>query len=174
MKKAALALAALLAGCGAGDEIVDLDGRPVPPAETSVYVFLQPGCPIAERYAPEIARLRSAFPSVAFRIVYPGRRFALEALRAHRAAFAPDVLAIHDADARLARACRARVSPEAAVVRASEGLVYHGRIDDRYMDLDRPRPAATRHDLEDVLSALARGERPRVAATEAVGCVIAE
>lgn len=173
--RAALALAALLAGCGEGPIVLrDLDGRHVRPAATSVYVFFQPGCPIAQRYAPEIARLQDAFPTASFWIVYPGRRFALDEIRAHRAAFAPDVPALLDPDLRLVRACRASVTPEAAVVRSKDGLVYRGRIDDRFVDLDVRRPAPARRDLEETLAALARGEPPPAAASKAVGCPIPE
>jgi hypothetical protein len=162
----------LLAGCGEAP-LTDLDGREARPAPTSVYVFLQPGCPIAERYAPEIIRLRDAFPVAAFWVVYPGTRFSLDALRAHRAAYLPGFPALRDPGLRLARRCRVTVTPEAAVVTARDGLVYHGRIDDLFADLDIRRPAPTRRDLELTLAALSRGE-PAPASAPAVGCPVTE
>lgn len=176
MRRALLALA-LLAGCGDDGRIVllDLEGREArPPAGTSVYVFLQPGCPLGDRSAPELLRLRDAFPSAAFAIVYPGRGQALDALRRHRDAYLPGVAALRDPDLRLARACRVAVTPAAAVVTAKDGLVYHGRIDDRFVDFDLRRPAPTRRDLEEALAALARGALPSSASAPAVGCPLTE
>jgi hypothetical protein len=162
----------LLASCGEA-ALTDLDGRGIPPAPTSVYVFVQPDCPIANRSAPEILRLRHAFPAAAFWVVYPGKRHSLDVLRAHRNAYLPGVAALRDPDLRLARRCRVTVAPEAAVVTAKDGLVYHGRIDDLYADLDVVRPAPTRRDLELALTALARGERVPASAP-AVGCPVTE
>ncbi|HEX7897329.1 MAG TPA: hypothetical protein VF950_06190 [Planctomycetota bacterium] len=162
----------LLANCGEA-QLTDLDGREVRPAPTSVYVFLQPDCPIANRTAPEILRLRAAFPAAAFRIVYPGKRHAPDALRAHRDAYLPGVSALRDPDLRLTRDCRVAVTPEAAVVTAKDGLVYHGRIDDLFADFGVPRPAPTRRDLELALTALSRGE-PAPAPAPGVGCPVTE
>ena len=162
----------LLAGCGDA-VLTDLDGREARPAPTSVYVFLQPDCPIANRAAPEVLRLRAAFPAAAFWIVYPGKRHALDVLRAHRDAYLPGVPALRDPDLRLARRCDIAVTPEAAVVTAKDGLVYHGRIDDLHADFGVVRPAATRRDLELALTALSRGESPPAPAP-AVGCPVTE
>ena len=162
----------LLAGCGEA-ALADLDGREARPAPTSVYVFLQPDCPIANQYAPEILRLRDAFPAAAFWIVYPGKRHSPDALRAHRDAYLPGLAALRDPDLLLARRCRVTVAPEAAVVTAKDGLVYHGRIDDLHADLDVVRPAPTRRDLELALTAVARCERVPASAP-AVGCPVTE
>ena len=52
---------------------------------------------------------------------------------------------------------RATITPEAAVLipagRAWK-TVYAGRIDNRYVDIGRERPSATRHDLEDAVEAV--------------------
>jgi hypothetical protein len=173
MRRLALALV-LLAGCG-GDGLVlpDLDGRPVrPEAATAVFVFLQPGCPVSDRSAPEVLRLREAFPAAAFWIVYPGDRFPVERLRAHRDAFLPGMPALRDPSLRLARACRIAVTPEAAVLTAAGGLAYRGRIDDLHADLHVRRPAAARRDLEDALRALARGDQAPSPSGPSVGCPV--
>ncbi len=175
MRRALLALA-LLAGCGdEGIVLLDLEGRETrPDAAVSVFLFLQPGCPIADRYAPDILRLRDAYPAAAFSVVYPGKRHSLDALRRHRAAFLPGVPALRDPDLRLARACCAVVTPAAAVVTKAQGLAYHGRIDDRFVDFDLRRAAPTRRELEEALAALARGASPPSASAPAVGCPLTE
>ena len=174
---AALASALALdgAGCHAGDPdraVVDLDGRAVDPltAPLTALVFTSPGCPIANRYAPELQRIAARFrPGVAFFLVYPDAS-AAEA-RAHLTAYALSLPALRDPRHRLVTRARVEVTPEAALFRGHT-LVWHGRIDDRYVDIGRERPAATRHDLEEALDALVAGRAPPPPAP-AVGCVIA-
>jgi hypothetical protein len=52
--------------------------------------------------------------------------------------------------------------------------VYLGRIDDRYVNIGLERPAATRHDLQDALTAVLSGARISEPTTQAVGCYIAD
>ena len=51
-------------------------------------------------------------------------------------------------------------------------LIYLGRIDDRYVDIGKARPEATRHDLEEVLVAVVAEKSIRRRETKAVGCTI--
>jgi hypothetical protein len=53
-------------------------------------------------------------------------------------------------------------------------LVYHGRIDDRFVDFGQTRRAPTTHDLEQVLDAVLAGKPAPEAAAPAVGCYIAD
>ena len=180
---AALLLAAL-AGCGdTAPHVVleDLDGHPVallpaPGPAASVFIFVGTECPISNRYAAEIGRLRDRFAreGMSFWIVYPDSRSSLEELRRHCADFFGGSTALRDPERRLARAARIEKVPEAAVFTRSEGLVYHGRIDDRFMDVHLERPSPTRRDLEAALSAVARGSAPQPAAGPSVGCPLPE
>jgi hypothetical protein len=65
------------------------------------------------------------------------------------------------------------VTPEAAVY-ASGRIVYHGRIDDRYVDLGLERPSPTVHDLGDALAAVLAGRPVKHPVTQPVGCFIAD
>jgi hypothetical protein len=53
-------------------------------------------------------------------------------------------------------------------------MVYRGRIDDRYLDLNKVRASPTRHDLQEVLTALLAGTPVQPRTAEAVGCLIAD
>jgi hypothetical protein len=53
-------------------------------------------------------------------------------------------------------------------------LLYHGWIDDRFVDFGTERPAATRHELEEVLEAVAADEPVVTASAPGVGCSIAD
>ena len=167
---AALVLSSVAAvGCsrhaptGAGGGVVAHGGA------VSVEIFVSTGCPIANRYAPELERIAARFAGrAAFTLVYPDA--SDDEIRAHRAAYALTVAAERDPTHALAARAHATITPEAAIFQGG-ALVWHGRIDDRYADIAHERPAATTHDLEDAVAALVDGRTPPPA-HPAVGCAI--
>lgn len=74
----------------------------------------------------------------------------------------------------LVRLANATVAPEAAVFDASETLIYHGRIDDRYVDVGKSKPAADVHDLENAITAALNHKPVTEPVTRAVGCSLAD
>ena len=66
------------------------------------------------------------------------------------------------------------MTPEAAVYDRERRLIYRGRIDDRYVNIGLERPAPTRRDLEEVLTAVAAGTSVTPRMTQAVGCYVAD
>jgi hypothetical protein len=149
------------------------------PAGTKAIVFLftSTDCPISNRYAPEVRRIAEAFGArgVVFRLVYPNPSEDAKAIREHMAAYSYTGMAeaVRDPKQALARFAGATVTPEAAIV-AGGRVVYRGRIDDRYVDLGRERPAPTRRDLFDALTAILAGKPVPHATTQAVGCFISD
>jgi hypothetical protein len=159
-----------------------LDGVPLDalraPAGTRaiVYIFTTTDCPISNRYAPEIQRLQQRFAprGVLFRLVYPGRVDHVADIREHLKQFAYGrTQAVRDPELALAKFTGATVTPEAAVV-VDEKVVYHGRIDDRYVELGVERPSPTTHDLADALTAVLEGRTVARASAPAIGCFIAD
>jgi hypothetical protein len=146
-------------------------------ARAIVFLFTTTDCPISNRYAPEVRRVSEKFTpqGVVFRLIYPGRADTAAAIRAHVAAFsyAGAAEAYRDPVLALAKFVGATVMPEAAVVVKGK-VVYHGRIDDRYVDLGLERPAPTTHDLADALTATLEGRPVLHPVTQAVGCFIAD
>ncbi len=160
----------------------DLDNRSVDPfaaAERSnaiVFLFTSVECPISNRYAPVVQRLHDTFAArgVTFWLVYPNPADSGSAIREHLKAFTYPVHALRDPDHDLVKLTGVVVTPEAAVYDRGRALVYHGRIDDRYVNIGLERPAPTRHDLADALTATLAGQRVRDETTQAVGCYIAD
>lgn len=159
-----------------------LDGVPVDalraPAGTRaiVYIFTTIDCPVSNRYAPEIQRLQQRFAprGVLFRLVYPSRSDREADIREHMKQFGLSGLeAVRDPNLALVKFAHATITPEAAIV-VNGQLVYHGRIDDRYVELGIERPAPTTHDLADALAALLAGKPVPRASAPAVGCYIAD
>ena len=149
------------------------------PAGTAAIVFLftSTDCPISNRYAPEVRRLASRFgpDGVVFRLIYPNPADTRDAIRDHMNAFAYAGVAhaFQDPNQTLVKFTGVTVTPEAAVY-AGGRIVYRGRIDDRYVDLGRERPAPTVHDLADSLTAVLAGKPVPHPVTQAVGCFIAD
>jgi AhpC/TSA family protein len=185
---AALALLTLLAAASGAERVplarvTDLDGRrldalPVGPGPT-VLVFTATECPISNRYAPELRRLRERFAGrgVTFRLVYADPAERVDAIRRHLRAFGYGEDALRDPAHELVRLTGATVTPEAAVFVAEASgprLAYRGRIDDRAVDFGRTRPAPRVRDLEQVLEALVSGQAVPTRTTTATGCFIPE
>jgi hypothetical protein len=163
--------------------IETLDGTPVRPftsaARAWVFVFTRTDCPVAARYAPELQRLqeRAVSAHVAFHLVFVDPAETGATVRAYLHDYGYAGRALRDPEHHLVHIAGATATPEAAVfVPSSDGpvLVYRGRIDDRYVDIGRVRPAPTRHDLDEVLTAVAQGQKLEPRSTPAVGCLIAD
>jgi hypothetical protein len=163
-------------------EVTDLQGARVEAlplgAGPLVLVFTATECPISNRYAPELRRLRSEFAArgVSFRLVYADGAETPDAIHRHLRAFGLGDDALRDPAHELVRLTGATVTPEVAVLVAGPAgsrLVYRGRIDDRAVDVGRIRPAPRVHDLEEVLKALSAGREVEARTTPATGCFIA-
>ncbi len=180
MKSCGLALALLLAlcGCDRPSSPVDAAGQPVDPfapgARAVVLIFVTPDCPIANRYAPELARLHARFTpqGARFWLVYADKDISTGAIGKHRAEFGLPCAALRDPRHHLVKRARATVTPEAAVFTDDGALVYHGRIDDRVTDFGKARPEPARRDLEEVLSAIIANRPVTNTHQPAIGCYI--
>jgi hypothetical protein len=176
MRRLAAGAVLLVASCTHGP--TDLDGVAVDPlagdAPATVLVFLATNCPVSNRYAPEIRRIHDDYASRGVRmyLVYPDREDTA-AIREHLREHALDVPALRDPDHVLVRRAGASLTPEAAVFRKG-AEVYHGRIDDRQVDLGVARSEASRRDLRDAIDAALAGKQPPEAYAPAVGCSIVQ
>lgn len=162
--------------------LLDLENRQVDPFQFSpglrafAFLFVSTECPVSNRYAPEIRRMSDAFSSrgVAFHLVYPNPAESPEAIRTHLKDYNLPGGALRDPRQALVAFTKATITPEAAIYDASMQRVYLGRIDDRYVNIGLERPAATRHDLREALTAVLSGARISEPTTQAVGCYIAD
>jgi hypothetical protein len=161
--------------------VVDLEGRHIDPlrnpgARAVVLIFARTDCPISNRYAPEVRRLHELFRAqgVTFWLVYPDAKEPVDAIRRHVEEFGYQCGVLRDPQHALVKTSKVHITPEAAVFVPAKGLVYHGRIDDRYVDFGKMRPAPTTHDLERVLQSILENKPTPIEATRAVGCFISD
>jgi len=138
-----------------------------------VLLFIRTDCPISNRYAPYLQRLYERFAphGIDFRLVYPELGLTAAAMKKHHDEYGYTIPALLDAGHEHVARARARVTPEAAVFVHGE-LIYLGRVDDKYVDFGKERPAARRHDLEEVLAGVAAGKTPERHEAKAIGCAI--
>jgi len=159
--------------------VLDMEDRTVNPfenhnAKASVFLFVRTDCPISNRYAPEIERLAGRYinEGVAFWLVYPEASTSVGAIEEHRKEYHLSVAALRDPQHALVKMAKVKVTPEAAVFSPDGHEVYRGRIDDRYVDFGKERPAPTTHDLDEVLKRVIGGKPVANSVTRAIGCFI--
>ena len=167
------------AGPKAGPGLVfeDLAGvahRPLDPGEKAgaVLFFYWHDCPICNGYVPEINRICANHTNFAFYIVQVDLDLAPAAAKQHARDYELRAPVLLDPQHRLVKLAKATVTPEAVVVGREGQTLYRGRIDDLYAALGKRRSAATKHDLNEALDAIARGGIVKAKETKAIGCII--
>jgi hypothetical protein len=163
----------------------DLNGQPVTRLSASgteaiVLFFVASDCPISNRYLPEMQRLENKFAAqhVVFWFVYPNVGETADAVRQHEAAYGAEEHILLDPHHQLVALAHAKITPESAILVPERGgteslrTVYHGRIDDRYVQIGQERRTATQHDLERAIVDVLQHRSVQQPDGPAVGCGI--
>lgn len=157
--------------------LLDVQGQPHRfaaggPRAGAVFVFLSTECPISRQYVPELNRLErvAAAGEIAFYGVLSDatltRRAAARFVDEFKIAFP----VLFDASSELADLLKPDHVPQAFLTDATGTVVYRGRIDDLYADVDKRRAQVTRRDLLEAVQALAEKRPIENGRTEVVGC----
>ncbi|MBL9150758.1 MAG: redoxin family protein [Phycisphaerae bacterium] len=171
------ALAGTLVGCST-PKIAPSEAVAGTGGTTRVLVFTAVDCPIANAYAPELARL-AAFAKerdLTMILVYPDPSTTVEAAQRHVKEYAIPLPVCCDPTHELVRVTGATVTPEAAVIRIDDAgavtVLYRGRIDNHWAGIGQRRAQTTSYDLRDAMEAVAEGREPKRSRTQAIGCTI--
>lgn len=175
-------LACILLGIAAtrSESATDLAGKQAnpfaSPASARVLLFVRTDCPITNRYAPELQRLAHEFQAqnVLFWMIYPDATETPASIEKHIKDYNFPGTPLRDPDHELVKRAHVTIAPEAAVFDSAGNLKYHGRIDDRYVNVGVSRRTAQTHDLEDAISAVLAGKPVAHPQTRAVGCWLAD
>jgi hypothetical protein len=145
-------------------------------AHARVLVFVRTDCPLTNRYAPELQRIAAEFADrkVEFWLVYPDPAESSKSIEKHIQEYRFPGTPLRDPEHVLVKRAGATVAPEAAVFDSAGRLVYTGRIDDRYIEFGKARPAPRTHELEQAIAATLAGQPVPVAKTRAIGCFLAD
>jgi thiol-disulfide isomerase/thioredoxin len=158
----------------------DLDGKPSNPVVQAsgrvvVLVFLRQDCPVSSRYAPVIQQISEHYQrDASFFLVYPDKDESAQTIRKYLADYGYHLPALRDPEHALVKQARAEITPEAAVFNREGKLIYHGRIDNWYVEFGQSRPAPTTHELSDAIDAAIAGKPPANPAVKGVGCYISD
>lgn len=161
--------------------VKDIWGVAIQPlAETgqkaTVLFFVMHECPVANGYAPEIARIMSEYSGKGLRsfVVYVENDLTPAKAREHARDYGFKLGAVLDPQHLLVKLAGATMSPEAAVLSPKGEVLYRGRIDDRVTDFGKRRVEPTRRDLRLALDAILAGRSVSDRLTKAIGCYIPE
>lgn len=159
--------------------IADLDGESHQPlrtglAKASVVIFITTDCPIANKYCPEIARIRSDYDEKQVKIIlaHVDPDITPAAARTHASEYGLPCPIVIDAQHYLVKETGATRTPEAVVITGEGHIAYRGRINDQFQALGDRKNQIANHDLRAALDAILAGEEVKQPRTEAVGCVI--
>jgi len=160
-------------------DITGINRQPlhVTDGKASALFFITNDCPIANSYAPEIARICASYQTKGIHctLVYADPALTDAAARRHAQDFHHgDYPKIVDRHHELVKATGVTITPEAAVIDRSGKVVYRGRIDDSYASIGQPRRPAKTFDVRNTLDAIISGKPIPVRQTQAIGCYIAD
>jgi hypothetical protein len=144
-----------------------------PKAKAFAIVFVDAGCPLAQRYLPTVEKIA---------IDYRDKGVAVVAMDSGVADSIPAVAAlavrhncsfpfVKDLDGDGVRTLGVTRTPECVVLDANRKLRYRGRIDDQYRPTGS-RSEATTHELRDALDAVLADKAVAVTTTAVDGCPI--
>lgn len=157
-----------------------LDGKPADvlgaSGQVDVLLFLRTDCPLGKRYAPELDRIAKEFSAkpVKFWLVFPDKTETSANIADLVTEYRFPGKTVRDIDKNLVKAAHATVAPEAAVFAPGGKLLYHGRIDDQYVDYGKQKPEPQVHDLENAIIAAMAGKPVAQPETPAFGCALAD
>ena len=140
----------------------------------AVLLFITTDCPIANRYAPEIEKIRADYEpkGVKLTLVHVDPDLTTNAARQHAAEFGLTAPLVIDREHVLVSATGAQVTPEAVVIDPSGSIRYRGRINDQFAELGKRRSQPSSHDLREALNAVLENRPVTTPFTKAIGCQI--
>jgi AhpC/TSA family len=142
--------------------------------KTTVLVFINTDCPIANSYHPALAKIIDDFAGkdLDMVLVHANPKLSEKQARDHSREYNIEWPVALDPNQEIAQAVLARVTPEAFIVDKAGHVQYRGRIDDQHVALGKKRPKPTREDLRIAIEEVLAGKPVTVQDTKAVGCLI--
>jgi len=159
---------------------LDLAGKTVNPFEVSagkplILIFVRTDCPVSNRYAPTIEALSHKYAGEAvMMLVYPDKSETPQNIEKHLRDYGYKMPALRDTQRELVKVSKVEITPEAAVFDGRGELIYHGRIDNWYVDFGHARSAPTTHELDEAIHAALNSTIPAPASVSGIGCYISD
>lgn len=146
------------------------------PEHPTALLFLISDCPVANRYAPEVNKIYTAYRKQGFNLIAVYEDPAITASQAtkHMKSFGYKFEGCIDKGHVLAKRYSAKISPEVVLLSKDGKVAYQGRIDDAYADVGVRKTVIRSHDLSNAIQALLKGHTIAVPRTTAFGCYLSE
>lgn len=140
----------------------------------SVFVFMLPDCPIAQKYTLELERLRQDFEGagISFYGVFSGKTADKEKALSFKEKYKVGFPFLKDENNDLKQMFAAEISPEVFIINPQKRILYRGAIDNWFYALGKKRQVVSEHYLQDALDAISKGEEVETPTTQAVGCYL--
>ncbi len=142
--------------------------------KATVFLFLSPDCPIAQKYTSRYEYLYQQYKEkgIEFYGVFPGMLAEKEAAKNFKATYNLTFKMLKDTDFFLMKVLFARISPEVFVLNSNGIIQYQGQIDNWFFALGKKRQIVTENYLEDALNAIIENQPIKQKRTKAVGCYL--
>ncbi|MEM8668168.1 MAG: redoxin domain-containing protein [Planctomycetota bacterium] len=161
-----------------GTRVVDLEGRihrlgMEDGLKPLALVILDTGCPIANRYSPELNQFceDARAKGVEFYGVLSDPLLTLKEAREFQQKFGLTFPIVWDSNGDLATRLKPTHFPESFVISQRDQVVYRGRIDNRFVSIGKLRNQITSHELKDAIVSVAEGNAPAVSYEPPIGCL---
>ncbi len=137
-----------------------------------VLLFIATECPVSNFYSPDFSRIAKTYADRGVLVygVHCDPAVTAADAKKHAQEFGLKFPILLDLRQKLAAAVGARTTPEAIVLTPDGGVIYRGRIDDRYSLNGKRRDEPRRRDLEAAIEAALAGKTPEVQETKPFGC----
>lgn len=141
-------------------------------ARAAVFFFIGVECPISNRYAPEINRLAGLYSQkgISFYAVHSDPDTETVSAKNYATAYGYKFPSLLDPEQQLSRRFHVVSTPTAVIVSPKDGVLYRGRIDDRYQDFGKARSAGVKPELQRALEAMLAGKPVISPAVPPIGC----
>lgn len=135
-------------------------------------MFIAPDCPLCMTLSTPFSELSEKYTDIQFLAIYSGKHYEPMEINmfATETKLRPRIF--RDYDYEVAHQLGASVTPEFFLIDSSATILYQGMMDDRILTLGSYKQQWDKHYLVDAIDAVLAGNKPELATTEAVGCVL--
>ena len=138
-----------------------------------LYLFLSDECIITQYYVPTLNEISAQYgEDVDMVAIFPNFSSKPKKIQAFYDKYKLTIPHKTDYYKELSRSLGATITPEAILLDTSGYIIYHGRIDNSYVQIGKRRRVVTTHELSAALESLINDKEIAIPHTEAIGCFI--
>jgi thiol-disulfide isomerase/thioredoxin len=138
-----------------------------------VVVFINPECPITQKYTRTLNALSDSLSDNTFFVgVIPGKLFDDQKISDFKKAFAFKIPIIKDEQYTITRTLNANVYPEVVLLNQQSDKLYQGKIDNWYENVGVYRAVPSEFYLKDAINGYLQNGTIKISHTTAIGCFI--